>query len=153
MPSRGRSGEIRANQHPINDEIRNEMGNWSWRGWWQWMSYSRFEGQFFGYSLCDQIDLIRYFLDLLQQRFYRWGYILGWIGVWQQVRSRFVRPAFLVFVGSCVAFFAMNYGRGRDNAQRIRIPEEYILELLPHLPGMARIIGKQTEEGILWAER
>jgi len=106
---------IRANQNPIHDEIRNEMGNWSWRGWWHWMSYSRFEGQFFGYSVSEQIDLIRHFLDLLQQQFYRWGYILGWIGVWEQVRSRFVRPVFLVLIGACVAFFAMNYGRGRDN--------------------------------------
>jgi hypothetical protein len=288
---------IRANQNPIHDEIRNEMGSWSWSGWWHWMTYSRFDGQFFGYSLSEQIDLIRHFLDLLQQQFYRWGYILGWIGLWEQVRARFVGPAFLVLIGACVAFFAMNYGRGRDNwlvylipaylifavfigcglaalrrrvAQLLagrprvlaspigvglaivvlampayplvrnyakvdrsqyhepaifartfvenaepefilisglqynepeaifyvatveipklthhqfwqgdaveqwfgirpiycweiqqteprspeeRIPEEYILEPLPYLPGMARIIGKQTEDGIVWADR
>lgn len=34
-----------------------------------------------------------------------------------------------------------------------RSPEEYILEPLPYLPGMARIVGKQTEGGIVWAER
>jgi len=32
-----------------------------------------------------------------------------------------------------------------------RIPEEYILEPLPYLPGMARVVGKQTEGGIVWA--
>jgi hypothetical protein len=33
-----------------------------------------------------------------------------------------------------------------------RVPEEYILEPLPYLPGMARIVGKVTEDGIIWAQ-
>jgi hypothetical protein len=113
---------IRAQQNPIHNEIRNEIGDWSWRGWWHWMTYSRFEGQFFGYSLSEQIDLLRHFLDLLQQQFYRWGYILGWIGAWEQLRVRFVGPAFLASIGAGVAFFAMNYGRGRGNWQVYLIP-------------------------------
>jgi hypothetical protein len=118
---------IRAHQNPIHDEIRNEMGNWSWRGWWYWMTYSRFEGQFFGYSLSEQVDLIRHFLDLVQQQFYRWGYILGWIGAWEQLRLRFAAPAFLGLIGAGVAFFAMNYGRGRSNGQVYLIPAYLIL--------------------------
>ncbi|MCL7453136.1 MAG: DUF2723 domain-containing protein [Anaerolineae bacterium] len=113
---------IRANQNPIHNEIRNEMGSWSWSGWWHWMTYSRFEGQFFGYSLAEQIDLLRHFLDLLQQQFYRWGYILGWIGVWERFRRKSVEPVFLGSIGAAVAFFAMNYGRGRANGLVYLIP-------------------------------
>jgi hypothetical protein len=113
---------IRSQQNPIHDEIRNEVGAWSWRGWWYWMTYSRFEGQFFGYSPSEQVNLLRHFLDLVQTQFYRWGYIIGWIGAWEQLRTRFVAPAFLGLVGALVAFFAMNYGRGRANWQLYLIP-------------------------------
>jgi hypothetical protein len=90
---------IRAHQNPIHNEIRNEIGDWSWRGWWYWMTYGRFEGQFFGYSFSEQIDLVRHFLDLLQQQFYRWGYILGWIGAREEFRTRFARPVSLGLIG------------------------------------------------------
>jgi hypothetical protein len=112
----------RAHQNPIHNEIRNEMGDWSWGGWWTWMTYSRFEGQFFGYSLSEQVDLVRQFLDLLQRQFYRWGYILGWIGAWEQLQASFTRTAFLGLIGACVAGFAMNYGRGRTTGQFYLIP-------------------------------
>jgi hypothetical protein len=113
---------IRAHQNPIHNEIRNEMGDWSWGGWWTWMTYSRFEGQFFGYSLSEQVDLVRQFLDLSQRQFYRWGYILGWIGAWEQLQASLTRTAFLGLIGACVAGFAMNYGRGRTTGQFYLIP-------------------------------
>jgi hypothetical protein len=113
---------IRANQNPIHNEIRNEMGNWSWSGWWRWMTASRFEGQFFGYSPSEQVALLRQFLDLLQKQFYRWGYILGWIGIWEQLRARPRRTVFLGLIAAGVAFFAMNYGRGRTTGQFYLIP-------------------------------
>ena len=66
-----------------------------------------------------------------------------WVGV---MSGALTRP-------TCVGLAAGRFSNPHHEAQRITIPEEYILEPLPHLPGMARIIGKQTEEGILWAER
>jgi hypothetical protein len=113
---------IRAHQNPIHNEIRNEMGDWSWGRWWTWMISPRFEGQFFGYSLSEQVALVRQFLDLLQKQFYRWGYILGWIGAWEQLQISFTRTAFLGLIGACVACFAMNYGQGRITGQFYLIP-------------------------------
>ncbi len=113
---------IRAHQNPIHNEIRNEMGDWSWRGWWTWMTYSRFEGQFFGYSLSEHVDLLRQFLDLLQKQFYHWGYILGLIGIWEQLLARSIGSAFLGLIGAGVAFFAVNYGRGRTTGQLYLLP-------------------------------
>jgi hypothetical protein len=120
---------IRAHQNPIHNEIRNEVGDWSWSGWWYWMTYSRFEGQFFGYSLSEQLDLLRQFLDLLQKQFHRWGYILGVIGLWEQLRSRPTISAFLGLIGAGVAFFAMNYGRGRTTGQLYLLPAYLIFAM------------------------
>jgi len=150
---------IRAHQNPIHNEIRNEIGNWSWSGWWYWMTYSRFEGQFFGYSLSEQVDLIRHFLDLAQKQFYRWGYILGWIGAWEQLQIRLVMPVFLGLIGAGVACFAMNYGRGRTNGQIYLIPAYLIFAVFVGcgLGALRRrverlLIGRpRTLTGPLWA--
>ncbi|HSJ58191.1 MAG TPA: DUF2723 domain-containing protein [Anaerolineae bacterium] len=121
---------LRSQQPSVHNEILNEIGTWSWRGWWHWMTYSRFEGQFFGYSLPEQIDLVRHYLDLLQKQFYRWSYVVGWIGAWEQLQGRFVAPAFLGLVGMGTAFFAMNYGRGRTNGLVYLIPAYLIFAIL-----------------------
>lgn len=113
---------IRGQQASIHNEIRNEIGNWSWSGWWYWMTHSRFEGQFFGYSPSEQVGQFRQFLDLLQRQFYRWGYILGVIGLWEQLRARPVATVFLGLIAAGVGFFAMNYGRGRTTGQLYLIP-------------------------------
>ncbi len=97
---------IRAHQHPV----LNELGPFSWGGWIRWMTRNRFPGQFFGYSLGDQVDRMRIYLELLQKQFLRWGYILGWIGAWEQLRADLKSFVFLALVGLGIYAFGMNYG-------------------------------------------
>lgn len=99
---------LRAQQQPL----LNELGPFSWRGWIHWMTRSRFPGQFFAFSLGDQVDRLRIYLELLQQQFYRWGYIVGWIGAWEQLKAGLKRFGFLALVALGVYAFAMNYGGG-----------------------------------------
>ena len=97
---------IRASQQPL----LNELGPFSWRGWVHWMARSRFPGQFFGYGLGAQADRLRIYLDLLQQQFFRWGYILGWIGAWERLKADLRSFLFLALVGLGIYAFGMNYG-------------------------------------------
>lgn len=113
---------IRAHQEPL----LNELGPFSWGGWLYWMTRNRFPGQFFGFGLGDQVDRVRIFLELLEKQFYRWGYILGWVGAWELLRSskqaalpgeerrgtlRGTEPfAFLALAMLGIAVFGMNYG-------------------------------------------
>ncbi len=113
---------LRAQQQPL----LNELGPFSWDGWIHWMTRSRFPGQFFGFGLGDQVDRLRTFLELLEKQFYRWGYILGWIGAWELLRSsklpaepgaerrgtlRGTEPfAFLALAMLGITVFGMNYG-------------------------------------------
>jgi hypothetical protein len=113
---------LRAQQQPL----LNELGPFSWGGWLHWMTRSRFPGQFFGFGLADQVDRVRTFLELLEKQFYRWGYILGWIGAWELLRSskqpalpgetrpgtlRGTEPfAFLALAMLGIYVFGMNYG-------------------------------------------
>jgi hypothetical protein len=113
---------LRAQQQPL----LNELGPFSWDGWLHWMTRSRFPGQFFGFGLGDQVDRVRIFLELLERQFYRWGYILGWIGAWELLRSS-KQPsppgearrgtlrgtesfAFLALAMLGITVFGMNYG-------------------------------------------
>mgnify|MGYP001813751557 CR=1 FL=1 len=64
---------IRAQQQPL----LNELGPFSWKGWLHWMTRNRFPGQFFGYTLSDQVDRLRIYLELLEKQFFRWGYIVA----------------------------------------------------------------------------
>ena len=97
---------IRANQQPL----LNELGPFSWRGWIHWMARSRFQGQFFGYGLGAQVDRMRIYLELLGQQFFRWGYILGWIGAWERLKADLKSFLFLALVGVGIYGFGMNYG-------------------------------------------
>jgi hypothetical protein len=97
---------IRASQQPL----LNELGPFSWRGWVHWMTRNRFPGQFFGYGLGAQADRMRIYLDLLQQQYFRWGYILGWIGAWERLKADLKSFLFLALVGLGVYAFGMNYG-------------------------------------------
>lgn len=97
---------LRARQQPL----LNELGPFSWRGWIHWMTRSRFPGQFFGYTLGDQVDRMRIFLELLAKQFFRWGYILGWIGGWEQLKANLRGFAFLVLAALGIYVFGMNYG-------------------------------------------
>ncbi|MGD8463597.1 MAG: DUF2723 domain-containing protein [Anaerolineae bacterium] len=99
---------FRAQQQPL----LNELGPFSWRGWIHWMTRSRFPGQFFGFSIADQVDRLRIYLELLEQQFFRWGYILGWIGVWEQLKAGLKTTGFLALVALGVYAFGMNYGGG-----------------------------------------
>ena len=97
---------IRASQQPL----LNELGAFSWRGWARWMTRSRFEGQFFGYGLAAQADRMRIYLELLQKQFFRWGYILGWIGAWERLQADFKGFLFLALAALGFYGFGMNYG-------------------------------------------
>jgi hypothetical protein len=97
---------IRASHQPL----LNELGPFSWRGWLHWMARSRFPGQFFGYGLGAQADRMRIYLNLLQQQFFRWGYILGWIGAWERLKADLKSFLFLALVGLGIYAFGMNYG-------------------------------------------
>jgi hypothetical protein len=97
---------IRAHQQPL----LNELGPFSWRGWIHWMTRNRFPGQFFGYSLGDQVDRMRIYLELLEKQFFRWGYILGWIGAWERLKADLKSFVFLALVALGIYAFGMNYG-------------------------------------------
>jgi hypothetical protein len=97
---------LRAQQQPL----LNEIGLFSWRGWIHWMTRSRFPGQFFGYTLGHQVDRLRLYLDLLEKQFFRWGYILGWIGAWERLNADLKGLAFLALVALGIYGFGMNYG-------------------------------------------
>jgi hypothetical protein len=97
---------VRAHQEPL----LNEMGPFSWRGWIRWMTRSRFPGQFFGFTLADQVDRLRIYLELLEMQFFRWGYILGWIGAWERLKANAKSFAFLALAALGIYLFGMNYG-------------------------------------------
>ncbi len=97
---------VRAHQQPL----LNELGPFSWRGWIHWMSRNRFPGQFFGYTLGDQVDRLRIYLELLEKQFFRWGYIVGWIGAWEQLKADLKIFGFLALVALGIYGFGMNYG-------------------------------------------
>jgi len=97
---------LRAQQQPL----LNELGPFSWRGWIHWMSRNRFPGQFFGYTARDQIDRLRIYLELLEKQIFRWGYILGWIGAWERLKTDLKSFVFLALVALGIYGFGMNYG-------------------------------------------
>jgi hypothetical protein len=97
---------IRAQQQPL----LNELGPFSWRGWIHWMTRNRFPGQFFGYTLADQVDRLRIYLELLEKQFFRWGYIVGWIGAWERLKADLKSFIFLALVALGIYGFGMNYG-------------------------------------------
>jgi len=97
---------FRAQQQPL----LNELGPFSWRGWIHWMARNRFPGQFFGYTLGDQVDRLRIYLELLQKQFFRWGYIVGWIGAWERLKGNLKTFVFLALVALGIYGFGMNYG-------------------------------------------
>jgi hypothetical protein len=97
---------LRAHQQPL----LNELGPFSWRGWIHWMTRNRFPGQFFGFTLGDQPDRMRIYLELLEKQVFRWGYILGWIGAWEQLKAHWKSFGFLALVALGIYGFAMNYG-------------------------------------------
>jgi hypothetical protein len=97
---------VRAHQRPL----LNELGPFSWRGWIHWMTRNRFPGQFFGYTLGDQVDRMRIYLELLEKQFFRWGYILGWLGAWEQLKAGLKGFVFLALVALGIYGFGMNYG-------------------------------------------
>ena len=97
---------LRAQQQPL----LNELGPFSWRGWIHWMTRNRFPGQFFGYTLGDQVDRMRIYLELLEKQFFRWGYILGWIGAWERLKADLKSFGFLALVALGIYGFGMNYG-------------------------------------------
>jgi hypothetical protein len=74
------------------------------------MTRNRFPGQFFGFSLSDQVDRMRIYLELLQEQFYRWGYILLWIGAWERLRTEAKSALFLLLAALGLYVFGMNYG-------------------------------------------
>jgi hypothetical protein len=74
------------------------------------MTRNRFPGQFFGYTLGDQVDRLRIYLELLEKQFFRWGYILGWIGTWEQLKANLRSFVFLALVALGIYGFGMNYG-------------------------------------------
>ncbi len=97
---------LRAQQQPL----LNELGPFSWRGWIHWMTRNRFPGQFFGFGLGDQADRLRIYLELLEKQFFRWGYILGFVGAWERLRQDFRSFAFLALAALGLYVFGMNYG-------------------------------------------
>jgi hypothetical protein len=105
---------LRAQQQPL----LNELGPFSWRGWIHWMTRNRFPGQFFGFTLGDQVDRVRIYLELLEGQFYRWGYILGFIGAWELLKGdpskdskwSFKSFVFLALADLGIYTFGMNYG-------------------------------------------
>ncbi len=97
---------LRAHQQPL----LNELGPFSWKGWFHWMTRSRFPGQFFGYSLADQVDRLRLYLELLEKQFFRWGYIIGWIGAWERLKADLKSFGFLALAALGIYVFGMNYG-------------------------------------------
>jgi hypothetical protein len=97
---------VRAHQQPL----LNELGPFSWRGWLHWMTRSRFPGQFFGFSLGDQADRLRIYLELLEKQFFRWGYILGFIGAWERLKASVRGFVFLALAALGIYVFGMNYG-------------------------------------------
>jgi hypothetical protein len=97
---------IRAHQQPL----LNELGPFSWRGWIRWMTRSRFPGQFFGYTLGDQVHRMRIYLERLENQFFRWGYIGGWIGAWECLKMDSRSLVFLALAALGVYAFGMNYG-------------------------------------------
>jgi hypothetical protein len=97
---------LRARQQPL----LNELGPFSWRGWIHWMTRSRFPGQFFGYTLTDQADRLRIYLELVEKQFFRWGYILGWIGAWEALKANLKALVFLALAALGIYAFGMNYG-------------------------------------------
>jgi len=97
---------IRAHQQPL----LNELGPFSWRGWIHWMTRNRFPGQFFGYTMGDQVDRMRIYLELLEIQFFRWGYILGWIGAWERLKADLKSFVFLALAALGLYVFGMNYG-------------------------------------------
>jgi len=97
---------IRAGQQPL----LNELGPFSWRGWIHWMTRNRFPGQFFGFGLAAQMDRLRIYLELLTEQFFRWGYILAWIGAWERLKADIKSFVFLALVALGIYLFGMNYG-------------------------------------------
>jgi hypothetical protein len=97
---------IRAHQQPL----LNELGPFSWRGWVHWMTRNRYPGQFFGFGIGDQVDRLRIYLELLEKQFFRWGYILGWIGAWERLKAGLRGTAFLALAALGLYAFGMNYG-------------------------------------------
>ena len=97
---------LRAQQQPL----LNELGPFSWRGWIHWMTRNRFPGQFFGFTLGDQPDRLRIYLELLEKQVFRWGYILGWIGAWERLKADLKSFAFLALAAVGLYGFGMNYG-------------------------------------------
>jgi hypothetical protein len=97
---------IRAHQQPL----LNELGPFSWRGWIHWMTRNRFPGQFFGYTLGDQEDRLRIYLELIEIQFFRWGYILGFIGAWERLKADLKSFVFLALAALGIYVFGMNYG-------------------------------------------
>jgi hypothetical protein len=97
---------IRAHQQPL----LNELGPFSWGGWIHWMTRSRFEGQFFPFTLGGQADRLRIYLELLEKQFFRWGYILGFIGAWERLKRDLKSFIFLALVALGIYIFGMNYG-------------------------------------------
>jgi hypothetical protein len=90
--------------------LLNELGPFSWRGWIHWMTRNRFPGQFFGFGLGDQVDRLRIYLELLTKQFFRWGYIIGWIGAWERLKADLKTFVFLALVALGIYGFGMNYG-------------------------------------------
>ncbi|MGD2205575.1 MAG: DUF2723 domain-containing protein, partial [Anaerolineae bacterium] len=97
---------LRAQQQPL----LNELGPFSWRGWLHWMVRNRFPGQFFGYTLGGQVDRMRIYVELLEKQFFRWGYILGWLGIWEQLKDALRPFVFLALAAVGIYVFGMNYG-------------------------------------------
>jgi hypothetical protein len=97
---------VRAGQQPL----LNELGPFSWKGWIRWMTRSRFAGQFFGFGLADQVDRMRIYLELLAGQFFRWGYIVAWIGAWERLKADIRTFVFLALVAVGIYVFGMNYG-------------------------------------------
>jgi hypothetical protein len=97
---------LRAHQQPL----LNELGPFSWRGWIHWMTRNRFPGQFFGFTLGDQVDRLRIYLELLEGQFFRWGYILGFIGAWERLKADLKSFVFLALAALGIYIFGMNYG-------------------------------------------
>lgn len=97
---------VRAHQQPL----LNELGPFSWQGWLHWMTRSRFPGQFFGFGLGDQVDRLRIYLEMLEKQFFRWGYILGWIGAWERLKADLKGFVFLALAAAGLYIFGMNYG-------------------------------------------
>jgi hypothetical protein len=97
---------LRAHEQPL----LNELGPFSWQGWIHWMTRNRFPGQFFGFTLGDQVDRLRIYLELLEIQFFRWGYILGFIGAWERLKADLKSFVFLALAALGIYVFGMNYG-------------------------------------------